>query len=336
MATIALIPAFDPDRKLIKLVQELKSRLFDIVIVDDGSDRACQSIFDECRAYASVIGYDQNVGKGNALKYGMRYIREHFPDSDYFLTADADGQHSVNDICRIRDELVSGADFVVSVRNLKGSSTPFFSRLGNGLSRFMFTIANARFLPDNQSGLRGFSTRHIDWMVRVGGEKYDYELNVILFAEKQGIKISRISIETIYFDNNAGTHFRPLHDTALIYLRYFQTNLFVLISAIIELVLVILATAFWGYRFMPLVVTANWGIHTIMCMIVERYTLFRWIGYTPGVRRLIISIFKYFVIVLMCLLGQLIGVPFALAYLIGCAVVTIGEYYMLKVTYDMP
>lgn len=336
MATVALIPAFDPDRKLIGLVKELRSRLFDIIIINDGSSSESSGIFDECREYATVIGYDRNVGKGNALKYGMQYISEHLPDAEYFLTADADGQHSVRDICRIRDELVSGAEFVVSVRNLKGRSIPFFSRLGNGFSRFMFTIANARFLPDNQSGLRGFHTKHIEWLIRVDGDKYDYELNVILFAEKQGIKITRLPIETIYFDNNSGSHFRPFHDTALIYLRYFQTNVFALISVIIELVMVILATVFWDYKWMPFVVVAAWGVHTIMCMVIERYTLFRWIRYTPGVRRLVISIFKYFVIFLMCLLGQLIGIPFAASYLVGFAVVTVGEYYMLKVTYDMP
>jgi len=334
MATIALIPAYNPDRRLIGLVRELKSRQFDIIIVNDGSNPDSLDVFDECRDNALVIGYDKNVGKGNALKYGMEYIRDNCPEADSFITADADGQHSVSDICKIRDELAAGSDFVISVRNLKGRSIPFWSRLGNGCSRFMFAIANAHFLPDNQSGLRGFSVKHIEWMLKVKGNKYDYELNVILIAEKQGIKVAKVPVETIYFDNNAGTHFRPFHDTALIYVRYFQTNLFILISLAIELALVIIANIIFGYRYMPFVVTGNWLIHTLMCMVVERYTYFRWILYTPGVRRLIISIFKYFVCLLMCFLGQIMGVPFAAAYFVGKIVVTVGEYYILKVAYD--
>ena len=340
MAAVALIPAYNPDMKMVGLVEDLHKKGFDIIIVNDGSDPSYKGIFDECRDYACIIGYDRNIGKGHALKYGMSFIRENRPGSDFFITADADGQHSVKDICRMRKELEDGADFAVSVRNLKGRNAPFWSKVGNGLSRFMFTIANAHFLPDNQSGLRGFSVRHIDWMLKVKGDKYDYELNIILFAEKQGLKISRIPIETIYFDNNAGTHFRVFEDTLLIYARYFETNIFVVISVIMEFTAVLLATILSGYTLMPFVVMGCWGLHALMCLVIERYTLFRWIRYTPGVRRLIISIFKYFVVFLICWGFQLIErpfeVPFAAAYVMGFLVVTIGEYYLLKVSYDWP
>ena len=333
MATVALIPAYQPDKKLVNLVNELASRFFDVLIVDDGSGKEYEGIFKECEAHATVIGYETNVGKGNALKFGMEYIKDNLPECKCFVTADADGQHSVSDICRIRDELVSGADFVASVRNLR-KDAPFLSRLGNGLSRFMFAIANARYLPDNQSGLRGFSTAHIDWMLKVKGLKYDYELNVILIAEKQGIRITKVPIQTIYFDNNAGSHFKAIADTAWIYRRYFDTNIFALISFGLELVLTILAAIFIPFRYTQFVIMVCWGIHTLMCMVIERYTKFRWIKYTPGNRRLIISIFKYFVCFLICWGLEAIKFPLPVSYILGMIVVTIGEYYMLKVTYD--
>lgn len=333
MSTVALIPAYEPDEKLIALVRELKSFYFDILIVDDGSGPEYTEIFDRCREFAGVIGYEKNAGKGCALKTGMKYIRDNYPECTGFVTADADGQHSVKDICRVRDELVGGADFVVSVRGLR-KEAPLRSRVGNGLSKFMFTIANARYLPDNQSGLRGFDVRHIDWMLKVGGEKYDYELNIILIAEKQGIKVRKVPIDTIYFDNNSGSHFRTIPDTLRIYKTYFKTNIFAVASLIIELIMVSLATAFWGYKFLPFVIMACWGVHTLMCMVLERYTKFRWIKYTPGMRRLIISIFKYFLCWMICWGLSVINIPFIASFILGMIVITIGEYYLLKVVYD--
>lgn len=333
MATVALIPAYEPDSKLFDLVKELKSYYFDILIVDDGSGPDYKDIFDSCREYADVIGYENNQGKGYALKLGMQHILDNYPECTCFLTADADGQHSVRDICRIRDELVSGNDFVLSIRGLR-KEAPLRSRLGNGLSKFMFTIANARYLPDNQSGLRGFDIKHIDWMLKVEGNKYDYELNIIIFAEKQGIKITKIPIETIYFDNNSNSHFKAIPDTVRIYKTYFRTNIFALISLAIEIVIVILATIFLSPGSIPFVVMVNWGIHTLLCMVIERYTKFRWIKYTPGARRLIISIFKYFLYWMICWGLSAISIPFAPAYIFAMIIIVIGEYYLLKVAYD--
>ena len=46
MKNIILIPAYEPDDKLIKLVCDLSKEDFDIVIVDDGSGTDYKNIFD--------------------------------------------------------------------------------------------------------------------------------------------------------------------------------------------------------------------------------------------------------------------------------------------------
>lgn len=69
---------------------------------------------------------------------------------------------------------------------LHGKSVPLRSRVGNDLSRFFFSLAAGCFLEDNQSGLRGFSTDCLPWLTEIGGEKYDYEMNVLLYAAPAG------------------------------------------------------------------------------------------------------------------------------------------------------
>ena len=76
MNYIALIPSFEPDDKLIILVKELKNNNFINVVVNDGSNEKYNNIFNECKKYAKVINYDENQGKGYALKTGLKYIKD--------------------------------------------------------------------------------------------------------------------------------------------------------------------------------------------------------------------------------------------------------------------
>ena len=43
---IALIPAYEPDAKIIDLTKELKDRRFDVVVVDDGSGPDYADLFE--------------------------------------------------------------------------------------------------------------------------------------------------------------------------------------------------------------------------------------------------------------------------------------------------
>ena len=73
---IILIPAYEPDNKLISLVNELSNENINILIVDDGSGLSYKNIFDKCKEYADVISYKTNKGKGYALKTGLKYIKD--------------------------------------------------------------------------------------------------------------------------------------------------------------------------------------------------------------------------------------------------------------------
>lgn len=332
MNTVVIIPAYNPDEKLQTLVKELKEQSFEILVVDDGSSAESKRCF--AGLDAKVIENPKNLGKGEALKNGLAELPSLFPDADSFITADADGQHSVKDIVRVGEELKAGNDFVLSVRRLSRKS-PLKSRIGNALSRYFFALANNHYLPDNQSGLRGFHMKHREWMLSVPGKKYDWEMNVLLIAEKQGIRVRRVPIETIYFDNNEKSHFQPVMDTVRIYLRFFQTQIFTVISIVLNLLIVLFHTIYFGYRYFWITVFVCWGIYALLCFVVERYTVFRHIRYTPGVRRLIFSIFRYAIYSLICFaISILLKWPFIIAFLIAIVLTSLMEFYMLKVSYD--
>lgn len=153
MEIAVLIPAYQPDSVLISLVQALHRENFRLIVTDDGSGPAYADIFSALLPYAEVLTCPENRGKGHALKCALRHLAADPQGCRAFITADADGQHTVADILRVREALLSGSRFVLTTRTLRGKSVPLRSRVGNDLSRFFFSLAAGCFLEDNQSGL---------------------------------------------------------------------------------------------------------------------------------------------------------------------------------------
>lgn len=247
MQTVILIPAYKPNELMIKTLRELKAENFDILVVNDGSGKEFDRIFVKAGEYATVIAHDVNKGKGAALRYGLAYISENMPQYEAVITADADGQHAIDDICTIRTRLERGTDFIIGSRGFTGK-IPFFSRLGNNTSRFVYTIVTGVYLRDNQMGLRGFSSKHTKWMLLPGGDKYDYEMDVLVYAARQNIEINELPAKTIYIDGNSSSHFHPAWDTLRIYKRIFSTVWPSVVSIILGLFLMIVHSVCSGWE----------------------------------------------------------------------------------------
>lgn len=210
--TVILIPAYEPDKLLLQVLEGLRAEGLPCLVVDDGSGPDYAEIFQQARAMAEVVGYPENRGKGGALKFGMTYIRSSMPRFRYFITADADGQHAVEDILRVRDLLREKGGMVLGSRSFSGK-VPLRSIMGNGLSRFNYAVAGTYYLRDNQAGLRGFEVKDIPWLCSIPGHHYDYEINTLMYAAKRCFPIHELEMRTIYIEGNCRSHFRTVVDT---------------------------------------------------------------------------------------------------------------------------
>ena len=89
----AVIPAYQPDNRLIEIVCALKRQGFEIVTVDDGSGEAYAEIFQEAEQYSHVISCPVNCGKGHALKAAFFRMKNRVREEDTIVT--------LNSQCRI-------------------------------------------------------------------------------------------------------------------------------------------------------------------------------------------------------------------------------------------
>ena len=205
---------------MLTLLRELSDRNQTVLVVNDGSDASYNNIFKKAEEYATVIHQHPNGGKGAALKAGIRYVKENLPAYDAIVTADADGQHSISDILALSQKLSEAKGLVIGARKFTGK-VPFRSRFGNALTKLVFLVAAGKKCTDTQTGLRGFSRDLFDFMLNVKGNRYEYEMNVLMQTAQNGIAIHEVPIETIYENDNSSSHFNPIKDSYRIYKTIF-------------------------------------------------------------------------------------------------------------------
>lgn len=252
-----LIPAYQPDQKLISVVESLLMQcVYPILVVNDGSDETCHPIFDMLSTLdrVTVLNHDINRGKGRALKTGMQYCLSH-PDIDGCITVDADGQHTPHDILRIIDVLQTKSDYLIlGSRDFDLGHVPLKSMLGNKITRFITSLLIGQKLTDTQTGLRAFSTKSMEKFIDVPGERYEYEMNMLLYCKRYKITIQEVTIETVYLDNNASSHFDPLSDSIRIYKQIFAFAFSSIASALLDWSLFTIGLYFFSKLSEPILV----------------------------------------------------------------------------------
>ncbi|MCR4674149.1 MAG: bifunctional glycosyltransferase family 2/GtrA family protein [Lachnospiraceae bacterium] len=247
--TVIVIPAYEPEGRLVDFVGDLREVGYEyIVVVDDGSGVDYRSIFSSIELMDIVVlRHMRNLGKGRALCTAFLYIKNRLGESVNIITADADGQHLVKDIKKVEKKLKENpVDLVLGVRDFTSENVPFKSKKGNEITRKFFKLTTGVDCPDTQTGLRGIPGSMLEFALGVYGDRYEYEMNFLTEAA-QRYHFSYVPITTVYENNNACSHFRPVMDSLRIYGRPVRFLLSSLTSSGVDLLLFYLLTVFLQY-----------------------------------------------------------------------------------------
>jgi len=217
-----VIPAYQPETELICLIEQLRQESgYQVIVVDDGSGNEYQSIFEQIESQVVLLNHKKNQGKGAALKTAFRYIKL-IEDEGIVVTVDADGQHSITDMKKvIKNAAMCPHNLTIGSRTFS-QEVPLRSAIGNKLTRKIFQMVTGLKIQDTQTGLRAFHTNMIPWVLTIEGERYEYEMNVLIQCSKQNIVISEVEIQTIYLNQNSASHFRVIRDSIRIYGSIFK------------------------------------------------------------------------------------------------------------------
>lgn len=225
---VIVIPAYEPDDRLLELLKNIRDKenqMFDIILVDDGSGADFAPLFAIAQSnYACHLQrHADNKGKGRALKTAISYILDNFPNAKGIVTIDSDGQHTYEDMMKCLAEFLQHPDrLVLGVRTFE-KSVPLRSKFGNLLTRDVLGAMTGVNVSDTQTGLRVIPMSWLPKLLTVEGERYDFEMNMLLEAKEDNILIREVGIATIYLDENQSSHFDVIRDSIRIYKVFFKS-----------------------------------------------------------------------------------------------------------------
>ena len=247
---IILIPAYNPDERILKLISALQAAAPEgqrIIVVNDGSDSA--EVFDPLtdNHQVTVLTHSENQGKGAALKTGFRWVLENCPQATGVVTADADGQHLPDDILAVLAAFNNKPQALwLGSRNFSEKGIPFRSWLGNNFARITFRLGLRINIPDTQTGLRGIPKQLLQELIEVPSNRYEFELDMLILAKRAKLDFESVEIQTVYESGNKSSHFKPLQDSALIYKKFLKFSGVGIASAAIDYGLFALIYGFTG------------------------------------------------------------------------------------------
>jgi glycosyltransferase involved in cell wall biosynthesis len=222
---LAVVPAYQTESHVAAVVSGLLRALPPsdgprVLVVDDGSTD--QTAAEAERAGALLVRHSKNLGKGAALRTGMRFAEQ--ARIGAVVTVDADGQHPPDEAARVALHDAPRETLVLGVRDLARDGAPRPSRFSNGFSNVFLSWFGGVTLRDSQCGLRRYpvpETLALD--ARSNG--YAFEAECLLRAARLGWHIAEVPIRVIYPPPAERiSHFHAVRDPARIVARVLETT----------------------------------------------------------------------------------------------------------------
>ena len=242
-----IIPSLDPNEHLCQVVECIISQGFtDIILIEDGSKEENKKFFPQ-NQHVHLIVHEHNKGKGAAIKTGLKYVLENRPDSVGIVTCDGDGQHLAKDVVAVCKKMLDENKFTLGTRDFSMPDVPPKSRIGNRLSTAVLALCCGKVIHDTQTGLRAIPKHLYMPMLEIEGDRFEYETNVLLALRSMKAEHCEVKIDTVYLNENKGTHFHPFKDTVRILSRILKYGASSSAAFITDIILFRIFNAFAGF-----------------------------------------------------------------------------------------
>ncbi|NLE65078.1 MAG: glycosyltransferase family 2 protein [Elusimicrobia bacterium] len=215
-----LIPAYNEESAIGRVVEDLIRHGMDVLVVDDGSsDRTAEM---GMRAGAKVLKNVKNNGKGYSLQRGFDYVISQGYEA--VLTMDGDGQHAVEDVDAFLEVLRKGeADIVCGNRMRNPKGMPGVRFVTNKIMSGLISLVCRQKIYDTQCGFRLVRTEVLK-NIQISSSAFEIESEVLIKACKKGFRVRSVPIRTIY--STERSKINPFFDTVR-FIVYIVREMFV-------------------------------------------------------------------------------------------------------------
>jgi glycosyltransferase involved in cell wall biosynthesis len=207
MKICAVIPAFNEEGSIARVVKGVRDFDADVIVIDDGSTDDTLSKAQALGAH--IIRHNKRSGKGLSLRDGFEYALGR--NYDLIFTIDGDGQHSPSDMKIFLDRLLEKkSSVVIGNRMVRPQGMPAVRVFTNKFMSFVISRICHQCIPDTQCGYRLFTDRSIR-SINIRSRKFEIESEILVKLSRAGMKIDSVEIESIYADEKSSI--RPIRDS---------------------------------------------------------------------------------------------------------------------------
>ena len=187
----AIVPVFDHEHAVARVVAGVRAAGLPCLLVDDGSGPACARELDRLAAmvpHTSVLRLPVNGGKGAAMLAGFAAAWQ--LGYSHGLQIDADGQHALGDIPAFLEAARRQPRALICGRPVFDRSMPALRHYGRYLTHALVWLNTlSRSIPDSMCGFRVYPLEPVMALMAEEyiGRRMDFDVEIIVRMYWRGV-----------------------------------------------------------------------------------------------------------------------------------------------------
>jgi hypothetical protein len=191
-----IVPFYNEEEVIEKVLTELIANNYQVLAVDDGSTDKSNEIARKMNCL--LLKHPSNFGQGAALQTGISFARLN-PKIKYFVTFDSDGQHQVSNINYVLKPLVNGeTDFVFGTRFQDDKTKfPFLKRIVLKAAIKYTQLSTGVAITDTHNGFRAFNKLAAN-KINLNFSGMTHASEFVEKAGQSGLRIKEVPVHILY------------------------------------------------------------------------------------------------------------------------------------------
>lgn len=191
MKSLIIIPAYNEEENIERVVEKIKSFGYDYLVINDCSKDKTSEILR--RNNYNHLDLSVNVGLAGVTRIGFKYGFDN--NYDCVINVDGDGQHPVDKVNLLVEEIEKGYDYVVGSRFVE-EKKPFNLRMiGSRIICALIKIKTGKTVSDPTSGMRALGRRVIEDFSKQ--MNYYAEPDALCHILKKGYKVKEVQVDML-------------------------------------------------------------------------------------------------------------------------------------------
>lgn len=157
MKNLVIIPAYNEEANIKKVVEKIQSIGYDYLVINDCSTDLTEEILSNSQY--NHLKLPVNLGIAGVTQVGFKYAKDN--DYDCVICVDGDGQHDPSYISEMVKEIEKGNDYVIGSRFVSKKKPVNARMIGSRIICFLIKLKTKRTVTDPTSGMRALGKKVI-------------------------------------------------------------------------------------------------------------------------------------------------------------------------------